>query len=354
VAYVSNRNGTLDLRVVPAAGGPSRMVVPVELGVVSSPAWSPDGSRLAYTFATPTRPQDLFVVPSAGGSPRQLTVSIDPAIERTLVIPEKVSYRSDEFLINAYLHRPVGLAAEEKAPGILLIHGGPTSQFRDTYLPQAQFLAQMGYMVLAPNIRGSSGYGKTFEDANNPCWTHCDLRDVVAGVAFLKTLPGVNQEKMGITGVSYGGIMTMGAVAHAPAVFQAAASQSGYGNWISFQDYNTELQHTKLLAYEWGPYPDSAQVYRRNSSIFSAEKVQAPVLLIFGVGQSQEWRPGVYPIPAAMEFAHALDRYNKVVNVKTYPGETYYVYGRENSKQVLLDLLEWFDRYLRDGIAGPR
>jgi dipeptidyl aminopeptidase/acylaminoacyl peptidase len=158
---------------------------------------------------------------------------------------------------------------------------------------------------------------------------------------------------MGITGNSYGGIMTMGAVAHAPLVFQAAAAQSGYANWISFQDYNTELQHTKLLAYEWGPYPDSAAVYRRNSSIFSAEHVMAPVLLIFGTGQTQAWRPGVYPIPAALEFAHALDRSNKVVKVKTYAGESDYVTGRENSKQVLLDLLEWFDQYLRDGVRAP-
>jgi dipeptidyl aminopeptidase/acylaminoacyl peptidase len=353
VAYVSNHNGTMDLRVVAASGGQPRVVVPVTMGVVSSPEWSPDGAKLAYTLATPTRPQDLFVVPSLGGSPRQLTTSIEADIERTSIVPEKVSYRSDEFTINAYLYRPRGLTPGTKAPGILLIHGGPTGQYSDTYSSQAQFLAQMGYAVLAPNIRGSSGYGKAFEDANNPCWTHCDLRDVVAGTEFLKTLPEVDRNKMGITGNSYGGIMTMGAVAHAPLVFQAAAAQSGYANWISFQDYNTELQHTKLLAYEWGPYPDSAAVYRRNSSIFSAEQVMAPVLLIFGTGQTQAWRPGVYPIPAALEFAHALDRSNKVVKVKTYAGESYYVTGRENSKQVLLDLLEWFDQYLRDGVRAP-
>ena len=110
VAYVANRNGTLDLEVVPAAGGSPRIVVPVTTGVVATPAWSPDGAKLAYTFATPTRPADLYVVPSAGGSARQLTSSLDPAIERTMVIPEKVSYRSEGFTIDAYLYRPAGLA----------------------------------------------------------------------------------------------------------------------------------------------------------------------------------------------------------------------------------------------------
>ena len=157
----------------------------------------------------------------------------------------------------------------------------------------------MGYVVLAPNIRGSSGYGKAFEDANNPCWTHCDLRDVVQGVALLKTLPYVQAARMGITGNSYGGIMSMGAISHAPGVFQAAA-------------------------------------------------VTTPAFVLHGDGVTQSWRPSVYPIPASLELVHALDQLNKVVKYKVYPGETYYVGGRESSKQALLDILEWFDRYLKD------
>ena len=348
VVVASLRNGTQDLRIVPSGGGTGRIVVPVARGVASSPEWSPDGSKIAFLLATSTRPLDVHVVATGGGAPRQLTTSISPEIEQTLIVPEKVTYHSDEFTITGYLYRPASIRPGQKIPAIMYIHGGPTGQFSDTYLPQAQFLAQMGYAVLAPNIRGSSGYGKAFEDANNPCWTHCDLRDVLQGVAFLKALPYVDGARMGITGSSYGGIMSMGAIAHAPGVFQAAAPQSGYSNWISFQDYNTELQHSKLNAYEWGPYPDSAAVYRRNSSIFSAAAITTPAFVLQGDGVTQSWRPGVYPIPASLEFVHALDRLNKVVKYKVYPGETYYVTGRENSKQVLLDLLDWFDRYLKD------
>jgi dipeptidyl aminopeptidase/acylaminoacyl peptidase len=210
----------------------------------------------------------------------------------------------------------------------------------------------MGYTVLAPNIRGSSGYGKAFEDANNPCWTRCDLRDVVAGAAFLRRQPGVDPARIGITGNSYGGIMTMAAVAREPDVFQAAAPQSGYADWLSFMEYNNELQHTKLLAWEWGPWPDSAAVYRRNSSIFEAHRVTAPVFVIQGEGRLPAWRPNVMPIPASQEYVHALERLNKVVHYKVYPGETYYVTGRENSRQVLLDILAFLNQYLRDGPAA--
>jgi dipeptidyl aminopeptidase/acylaminoacyl peptidase len=253
VAFVSNRNGTLDLRVVAARGGEARVVVPVATGVIGNPAWSPDGRRIAYTLATPTRVADLYVVDLAGKSPKQLTFSQLPAMEGVLVTPQKVSYRSDEYTISGYLLRPPNARPGQRFPGILYIHGGPTGQFSDSYNQQAQFLAGMGYVVLMPNIRGSSGYGFAFEKANDPCWTICDLRDVEAGAAYLKSMPDVDGTRLGITGISYGGIMSMAAVARAPDLFQAAIPQSGYADWVSFHEYNAELGHAKLLAHEWGP-----------------------------------------------------------------------------------------------------
>ena len=352
VAFVSNRNGTLDLRVVAVRDGETRVVVPVATGVIGNPAWSPDGRRIAYTLATPTRVADLFVVDHVGRATKQLTFSQLPAVEGVLVTPEKVSYRSDEHTISGYLLRPPNVRPGQRHPGILYIHGGPTGQFSDSYNPQAQFLARMGYVVLMPNIRGSSGYGTAFEKANDPCWTICDLRDVEAGAAYLKSMPDVDGARLGITGISYGGIMSMAAVARAPDLFQAAIPQSGYADWVSFHEYNAELGHAKLLAHEWGPWPDSAAVYRRNSSIFEAHRVKAPVFVIQGEGRTPAWRGGAMPIRASQEYALALERQHKVVKYTTYPGESYYVYGRENQRKVLLDMLDWFDRYLRDGATN--
>ena len=120
---------------------------------------------------------------------------------------------------------------------------------------------------------------------------------------------------------------------------------------MAFHDYNVEMGYTKLLAYEWGAWPDSAAVYRRNSSIQEAHRVKAPVFLVHGTGRSEAWRPEVPPITASAEFALALERQHKIVQYRTYPNEAYYVYGRENRRQLLLDMLEWFDRYLKDGAA---
>src|SRR4029079_7465525 len=90
--------------------------------------------------------------------------------------------------IHGYLYSPPGAAEAKKAPGLMWIHGGPTSQFSDTLQPWVHFFAQRGDAVLLPNIRGSSGYGKECEGLNDRDWGHDDLKDVLAGVEFLKNL----------------------------------------------------------------------------------------------------------------------------------------------------------------------
>ncbi|MGA9475660.1 MAG: prolyl oligopeptidase family serine peptidase, partial [Terriglobales bacterium] len=359
VAYISNHDGTLKLRMVEADGGRPKDLVKPDLGVVTNPEWSPSGDRISYTLGTPLEPAALFTVSVSDGKTTQLTSSVQKSVhDAELVMPEKVSFPStDGFTISAYLYKPRNHANAGKFPGILWIHGGPTSQFTDTYTPLVQFLVGQGYTILMPNIRGSSGYGKKFEDANNGCWGHCDLQDVLAGVKYLKTLSYVNPREMGITGTSYGGCMSMDAVAFAPGVFQAAIPMSGYGNWVSFMQYNSELRHTKLLAYELGPFPERADVYRKVSPIFAVSKVTTPVFLVQGDGPTTAWRPGEDVPPASLEFARALEEAYKVYRYKAYVnrGEPshygpYYVSGRENTEQLALDMLAFFDQYLKDGI----
>ena len=353
IAYVSNRNGTHSLWVASVAGASPRAIVAPREGVVSKPVWSPDGTRISYSFGTSTIPADLFVVDVMSRKSTQLTTSMPRGIARdALVIPRKITYPSaDGLTISAYLYEPRGLRTGEKAPGILWVHGGPTSQYSDTYQAQVQFFAQRGYVVLLPNIRGSSGYGRAFEDANNDCWGRCDLKDVLAGVKYLKQQGFVNPAKMGIHGISYGGCMTMSAIANAPGVFQAAIPESGYGDWVKFHEWNDELQHTKLLAYEFGPWPDSLVVYKRNSPIYNVKRITTPTFLVHGEGAKSTWRPGQQPVPASLDFARALDAEYKIFRYKSYPGETYYVTSRANVREKLGDMLAFWDQFLKDRVT---
>jgi dipeptidyl aminopeptidase/acylaminoacyl peptidase len=289
---------------------------------------------------------------SEDSEPKQLTESMPAGhFGERLLVPEKIRYPSSNgYTISAYLYRPPDLAPGVRVPGILWIHGGPTGQYRDMFEPfgsggsgDAQFFAMRGYAVLLPNIRGSSGYGKAFEDGNNGCWGHCDLEDVVAGVEYLKSLPYIDGGKMGITGTSYGGIMSMNAVAFAPDVFQAAIPASGYADWVHFYHGENELRHIKLLEYELGPFAKSEDQWRRSSAIHGVANVSTPVFLVHGVGR--------YPGSDQSEiFAQALQNHYKPFRYQTYEGENYYVLGKANRRQMTLDMLEFFDQFLKDGI----
>ena len=344
LAFVSNHDGTLSLFITPVVGpggDPAAPLVAPGIGVVSAPAWSPDGKQIAYLAGSPTSPADLWVVDVTSGNSRQLTSSPQAAaVAEKLQSPQKAHYPSaDGFTISAYLYAPPDRGAGKRYPGLIIAHGGPTMQFFDTYHADVQYFVRKGYVVLMPNIRGSSGYGKSFEDANNADWGHGDLRDVVSGVEFLRTLDYVDGENMGIHGMSYGGCMSMNAVAFAPGVFNASVPHAGYGDWLGFEE-GQELRHRQLMRYEFGDVDENRDVYVRCSPIYTLAEATTPVFLVHGEGRFPR-------SDASLKFARALEQDYKVYEYKVYPNECYYVVSDENRCEMLPDIVDFLDRYLR-------
>jgi dipeptidyl aminopeptidase/acylaminoacyl peptidase len=256
-----------------------------------------------------------------------------------LTAPSRVSYQTfDGRQIQGYLYEPA-VTEGQKSPGLMWIHGGPTSQFSDTYQPWVQFFVQSGYTVLLPNIRGSSGYGKEFEDLNNRDWGHDDLKDVLAGVDYLGKLGTVDTGRMGIHGTSYGGCMTMSAIAWAPEVFRAAIPHAGYGDWTAMFA-EQELRHLQLLRYELGPYPEAVDIYRRCSPINDVASIQAPTFVVHGAGRLPK-------SDASCQFVEEMRRFYKPVRYRVYDGECYYVRSRKGVRQMLADMLAFFDDHLK-------
>ena len=345
VAYITNRNGTLGLKVLDIESGKSIFLVSPHMGTCTGPQWSPDGSLISYIYATPTTPGDIWVVDVENGKSFQITCSLlDGGVNNSLTIPQKVSYKSfDDLTIHAYLYVPQETHIPKAYPGILFIHGGPTSQFYDDYQPYIQYLVQRGYVVLAPNIRGSSGYGKAFEELNDGDWGGGDLKDVIHGAEFLKTLAFVNPNKMGVTGTSYGGNISMCAISFAPGVFQAAVPMSGYGDRPTLR-HVLELRHVKQLESEHGKFENNPEVWYQISPIYKVSNATTPAFLLHGEGK--------YPgSSATKDFADALERHYKTVEYKSYHGENYYVHTKSNVRQMLLDVAFFFDRYLKDTLA---
>jgi dipeptidyl aminopeptidase/acylaminoacyl peptidase len=349
IVFISNHDGTQDLRVVSPDGGDPRILVAPEMGVCASPEWSPDGKYISYLFGTPVKPDDLYVVSLEDGEERQLTYSSFAGnLEETLITPEKITYPSaDGLTISAYLYKPDNIRPGDRFPGVLWIHGGPTGQHRDTFQQSVQFFAQRGYVVLLPNIRGSSGYGRDFEKMNNKCWGECDLKDALAAVEYLKTLPYIDPDNMGITGTSYGGDFTMASVGHVPpGTFQAAIAHSGEADWVRAYHEN-EMRHVKLWDYEFGPFEENEELYRRLSPLTGIPNVTTPTFVVHG--------EGLYPASELAElFAKELERHYKVFKHRAYRPETFYVSSRKNRRLMLLDMLEFFDQFLKGEVARSK
>jgi dipeptidyl aminopeptidase/acylaminoacyl peptidase len=276
-----------------------------------------------------------------GGERRQLTSSpLSHILQDRLTNPEMVTYKSFDGLdIPVYLYAPPDRGPGDRFPALFLIHGGPTGQFFDTYYPQVQYFIRKGYVVLMPNIRGSSGYGREFEDLNNQDWGHDDLRDVIAGIGYLKTLNYVDAKNVGIHGTSYGGCMSMSAVCFAPGIFKASVPHAGYGDWLDFEE-EQEKRHVQLLRYEFGEPEENREVYKHCSPIYHVADVTTPVFLVHGEGR--------YPrSDASFKFARALEKEYKTYEYKVYPNECYYVRSEENLREMYPDIVDFLDRYLK-------
>ena len=341
VAYTSNHNGALELRVADAFSGESRALFAPGVGVCSEPQWSPDGSNIVFQYGTPTSPTDLWVVSLEDGRARQITsAGIDRALTDRLTAPEKITYQSfDGLVIHAYLYSPESRGGDEKYPGLLFIHGGPTNQFSDDFQPYVQYFVQRGYVVLLPNVRGSSGYGKAFEELNDRDWGGGDLKDAMAGAEFLKGLDFVDSQAIGITGTSYGGILSMCAVTFAPGVFQAAIPMSGYSDWPRLR-HQLELRHVKLLVHEFGAFEENRDVWYRCSPFYRVRDATTPTFVLHGEGR-EDWPE------TSRDFAVEMKRHYKTTEYKVYSDDGFYVSALPNVRQMLLDAADFLDRYLR-------
>lgn len=206
--------------------------------------------------------------------------SIDPAWFTPL---EYVSYQSaDGLTIYANLYRPRHLEPGRKYPAMVEIHGGPTAQFFRGFDPYAQFLADNGYIVIQPNPRGSTGYGVAFRDMALMDWGGKDLDDIEGAALYLKSLPEVDPERIGVWGGSYGGYMTFMAVTKKPHLWKAAMA------WVGITDlkklYDSSMEHFKYyLRQQMGDPETNADLWADRSAINFAHQLTAHLLIVHGV-----------------------------------------------------------------------
>ena len=333
-AYLAD-SATLKANKIPAGGGVN--------GFPGHPgSFSPSGGRLLLSHESSVQPVDFWIYDLASGHMERLSRSaIASVVGAPMPESQVVHYRSfDGKLISALLWVPVNLKRDASNPAIVLPHGGPTGQTQDRWSPIVAALVSRGYLCIAPNVRGSTGYGLAFQKANYQDLGGGDLQDEVHAARFLQATGYVDPKKIGITGGSYGGFMTLMAIGRTPEVWAAGVELFGIINWM------TMLQHEdpQLQQYEKSllgdPVKDRA-AYDAASPITYLRNVRAPLLVLQGDNDPR------VPREEAEQVVDILTRDGKTVAAHYYGDEGHGFAKRENRIDAARRTVEWFDKYLK-------
>ncbi len=284
LAWLENDEGFSRVRVRDVVSGKElpELTLPkgTASGLGSGLSLSRDGSRLALAWDQPARPPEIYVVDTASGDARPVTESRAAGLAALrLRDPALVGYPSfDGREIPAWLYRPDG---DGPAPFVLAIHGGPEAQERPVYRPVFQYLLSRGIGVLATNIRGSTGYGKTYQKLIHHDWGGADLEDWRHAAEWLTAQEFVDGERLGVYGGSYGGFATLTCVTRLPEYWRAAVDIVGPSNLLTFVRA-VPPQWVRFMA-KWVGDPDTeADFLRERSPITYVDQVRAALLVLQG------------------------------------------------------------------------
>jgi dipeptidyl aminopeptidase/acylaminoacyl peptidase len=343
--YTMNEDGRSDVYVFDLASADAAKL-PFPAGI-TTPAgtpttFSPSGDRLLISHQSSTTPSDIWIYELTSRRSRQLTFSSLASLNGSALPPSQLVHYStfDGKTISAFLWVPFNLKRDGSNPGIVLPHGGPTGQTIDNFNKTAAALASRGYVCIAPNVRGSTGYGMQFQKANYKDLGGGDLQDEVYAAGFLAATGYVDAARIGITGGSYGGYMAMIAIGRTPEVWAAAVELFGITDWLTEQEHEepTLQQYDRSILGD--PIKDR-QAYEDASPIKYFKNAKAPLLILQGANDIRD------PKEEAEQAETILKREGKIVEAHYYPDEGHGFEKRENQIDSMERTIAWFDRYLK-------
>jgi dipeptidyl aminopeptidase/acylaminoacyl peptidase len=319
VTWTANVDGNIEIRLHTFATGVTK-ALPLPAGVnlpVGHSTFSPDGSRLLYNHNGPTAPGDLWVYQPANGKSQQVTHSLLAGTRpEDMVEPFLVHYpsRDGKWTISAFVYVPYNMVRNGQNAAMVYVHGGPTSQTLNSFNRFVQHMVNQGYMVIAPNYRGSTGYGKEFQEANLFDMGGGDLQDVLAAADFIKQTGFLDPKKIALVGGSYGGYLTMMGVTKAPEVWAAGVPIVPFVNWFTeIQNEDPVLQQSDLATM--GDPEKNKELFHDRSPIFFVDQIKAPLLLLAGGHDPR------CPHEESQQVVDAIKKRGGTVELKIYENE---------------------------------
>ena len=285
IAYESNEKGASALRLLDTATRGIRPVPGVPVGVVSGIRWHPDGGAVGFTLASARSPYDAWSYDVGSGALARWTLSETGGLNaETFAEPELFGWKSfDGREITGFFYRPPAKFTG-KRPLIVNIHGGPESQMRPDFLMSANyFLSELGIAMIFPNVRGSSGYGKTFLKLDNGFLREDAYKDIGALLDWVRTRPELDPERVLVMGGSYGGHMTLAIATYYPDRIRCAVDEVGPSNFVTFLE-NTSGYRQDLRRVEYGDErdPKMRAFLERIAPAKNAAKIAKPLFVIQG------------------------------------------------------------------------
>lgn len=320
VTWTANVDGNTDIFLHDLATGGTTSL-PLAKGVNylggSPTSFSPDGSQLLYYHNGPTSPSDAWVYSISTGKSHQVTHSLMAGVRsEDMVEPFLVHYpsRDGKWTISAFVYVPYNAPRNGQHAVIVYVHGGPTAQTENSFNRFIQYVVNKGYFVIAPNYRGSTGYGKEFQQANLFDMGGGDLQDVLAAADWMKQTGYPDPKKLILMGGSYGGYMTMMGVTKAPDVWAAGVPIVPFVNWFTeIQNEDPVLQQSDLATM--GDPEKNKALYEDRSPINFIDRVKAPLLLLAGGHDPR------CPKSEAQQVVDAIKKRGGVIDYKVYENE---------------------------------
>jgi dipeptidyl aminopeptidase/acylaminoacyl peptidase len=286
IAYTTNEDGASRLHFIRIDGGAAPPDPDLPAGVITGLKWSHDGTYVGFGMTSARSPADAFACEAATGTVTRWTHSEAGGLDTSAFIePEIVRIKSFDGLgVSGLLYQPDPARFPGPRPVLVLIHGGPEGQSRPIFLARNNyFLNELGIALLYPNVRGSTGYGKTFLSLDDGFKREDSVKDIGAFLDFIATRPQLDSRRVGVMGGSYGGYMTLASLIRYGDRLRGGCDIVGISNFLTFLE-NTADYRREVRRQEYGDErePKMAEFLREISPTNHAAKITRPLFIVQG------------------------------------------------------------------------
>lgn len=320
--YALNRDGNSEVRIREMAdGGDRRIDLPTGQAHdgyrwVPTFSWLPDSSAALFAFSDPTRPPDISRVRVGAPGVEWLTQTWLAGLDPERLAPAELVHfpTFDGRQIPAFVFAPPDSPRDGTAPALFFVHGGPESQTRTMYNPVIQYLVHRGITVVAPNVRGSSGYGREYLSLDDVGKRMDAVKDLAAGVSWVVGSGLADPKRIGVMGGSYGGFMVLAALTEYPELWAAGVDIVGIANFVTFLQ-NTGPWRRHLREAEYGSLELHIDILEQISPIHKADRIVAPLFVVHGANDPR------VPISETEQIVERLRSLGRPVEYLRYENE---------------------------------